>query len=689
MTEKEEKLYHDRLKKLEKIRKAGLDPFPAKGERTHTVGEVLEDFAKLEKGKKKIVLNGRIKALRAHGGLVFGNIEDESGVMQFMLREEDLGPDKFAGFENFDIGDIFEGTGRLLETKRGEKSLLLSDFKILTKSLRALPDQYHGLKDVETRLRKRYLDLLANPETREMFRKKSIFWQTVRDFLVEKGFLEVETPVLENVPGGADAEPFITHHKALDRDFYLRISLELPLKRLMVGGYEKIFEIGRIFRNEGISTEHLQDYTQMEFYWAYADYNDLMKMLEELYRKIVKNLFGTTKVTSGGVEIDWGKPWKKYDYYTLFKEHAGLDLNKTDADGLKPAADKLKIKYDKFVDKGRLIDLIYKKTVRSKLVEPGFLIDPPVEVEPLAKRSPKDRNRVERVQIMAWGTELGKGFSELNDPIDQRQRFEEQMQLREKGDKEAQMLDEDFVESLEYGMPPAAGFGMSERFFAVLMDKSIRETVIFPPMKEAQHPISLLKPHVESKKIPTEKIMSRDEALKLLHKHVKSPNLIKHMLATEVLMRGLARRFDEDEDTWGIAGLLHDIDYDITKDPKEHSLKGYEMLINAGLPVEICEAVKIHNPAHGIPPATLLDKALLTGETMTGFLVACALVTPDKKLANVNVDSAMKKFKSKSFAAGADRGIMLQCEPLLGMKIEELIEICLREMQKISGELGL
>src|SRR3989344_2046382 len=448
MTEKEEKLYQDRLKKLETLKKAGIDPYPAEAARDHSVAEVLADFAKLSKGRKKITLVGRIKAPRVHGGLVFCNIKDGSGSMQFMLREEDLGKDKLELFANFDMGDFFAATGSLIETKRGEKTLLLSEFKMLTKSLRALPDQFHGLKDTETRLRKRYLDLLANPEVREMFRKKSVFWNTVREYLVKRGFLEVETPVLEAVPGGAEAEPFITHHNALARDFYLRISLELPLKRLLVGGYEKVFEIGRIFRNEGISTEHLQDYTQME--------------------------------------IDWGKKWKRYDYYDLFQEHTGIDLSKTTVAELKAKAEQLKIRYEKFADKGRLIDLIYKKTVRPKLIEPGFLLDPPVEIEPLAKRTPKDPNRVERVQVMAWGTELGKGFSELNDPIDQRGRFEDQMKLREAGDKEAQQLDEDFVEALEFGMPPAAGFGMSERLFAVLMDKSVRETVIFPPMKESK-----------------------------------------------------------------------------------------------------------------------------------------------------------------------------------------------------------
>src|SRR3989344_2379473 len=308
-TEKEEQLYKDRLSKLENLKKAGIDPFPAKGQRTHTVAEVLEGFAKLSKSKKDIILTGRIKALRAHGGLIFGNIEDGSGAMQFMLREEDLGKEKLDLFAHFDIGGIFEARGSLLETKRGEKTLLLSDFQILTKSLRALPDQFHGLKDVETRLRKRYLDLLANPEVREMFRKKSIFWQTVRDFFTKQGFLEVQTPVLESVPGGADAEPFITHHNALDRDFYLRISLELPLKRLIVGGYEKVFEIGRLFRNEGIDREHLQEYDYTEFYMAYGDQEDGMALVESLFKDIVKNVTGGTETTFEGTKIEWGKKW--------------------------------------------------------------------------------------------------------------------------------------------------------------------------------------------------------------------------------------------------------------------------------------------------------------------------------------------------------------------------------------------
>lgn len=299
----------------------------------------------------------------------------------------------------------------------------------------------------------------------------------------KRGFLEVETAVLEEVPGGAEAEPFQTHMNALDQDFYLRISLELPLKRLIVGGMDAVFEIGRIFRNEGIDREHLQDYTQMEFYWAYHDYRDLMKLTQDLYKKTIKAVTGGLKTSYQGKELDWGAKWPKVDYVKIFKKQTGLDARTVSEEKLVKKAQELGIQLEPNTGKGKLIDLIFKKAVRPELIQPCFLVNPPVEIEPLAKRSPKDSRVVERMQIVAGGTELGKGFTELNDPLDQRARFEEQMKLRESGDNEAQRIDEDYIEALEYGMPPTAGFGMSERLFAVLMDKPVRETVLFPLMR--------------------------------------------------------------------------------------------------------------------------------------------------------------------------------------------------------------
>ncbi len=491
MTEKIEELRKVRLEKLEQLKKAGIDPYPVETSRTHSLGEATSQFEKLSESKKQITLVGRVRSIRTHGKLTFGNLEDGTGHIQFLLREDSLG-EKFKQFAEFlDIGDFLEITGSLSLSKTGEKTLEVGEYRILTKSIRPIPQSFYGLKDVETRLRKRYLDLIVNEETRELFRKKAIFWNSIRQFLLRKGFLEVETPILENVPGGAEAEPFVTHHKALDRDFYLRISLELPLKRLLVGGYDKVFEIGRIFRNEGISSTHLQDYTQMEFYWAYADFDKLMDFVREMYQYTIKETFGTLKLTYRGIECDWSGEWEKKDYLAVFLDWTGIDLDTAIDHDLKKYADKKHIKYDSSIQRGRLIDLIFKKerSVRSKDLKkqkPFFLINQPIELEPLAKKVPGNPKLVQRMQIIAYYMELGKGFGELNDPIDQRVRFEEQMKLREAGDKEAQMIDEDYLEAMEYGMPPAVGFGVSERLFSVLVppgDKSIRETVIFPPMK--------------------------------------------------------------------------------------------------------------------------------------------------------------------------------------------------------------
>jgi len=483
-TEKEKELFEDRKKKLLEIRKLGVDTYPADSKKTHSLASVSQAFESLEKSKKSVIVAGRIRALRGHGGLSFGNLEDETGVLQFVVKKDQVAKVQFEIFSKLDIGDFAEVLGTAFTTKRGEKTILVEKFSLLAKSLRALPEKFHGLKETETRLRKRYLDMIANPEVREIFRKKSIFWNTIREFMTEQGFLEVQTPVLEEIAGGADATPFITHHDALDRDFFLRISLELPLKKLLVAGFEKVFEIGRLFRNEGISREHLQEYDDMEFYMAYADYKKGMKLVEELFKETVKKVAGGLKTQYENHTLDWGGDWPKIDYFESFKKETGLDLNSVTLVDLRKKADTLKIKYEKSYGVGRMIDVIYKKTVRPKIIQPSFLVGHPTALSPLAKKDTENEKKVQRFQVLAAGTELGNAYSELNDPIDQRKRFEEQMKLRSEGDKEAQMMDEDFVEALEYGMPPAVGFGVSERFFAVLMDKSIRETVIFPLMRE-------------------------------------------------------------------------------------------------------------------------------------------------------------------------------------------------------------
>lgn len=472
----------ERARKRERYEQ-GTNAYPARVARDMRVVDALARFKK--KGSSLHTLVGRLSALRDQGKIVFGNLTDESGTIQLVL--EDGATKQFALLkETLDVGDFVEVRGKFVTTKRGTKSIAAVVLRVVAKSMRPLPVHWYGLEDVEIRLRKRYLDLQVHPELRELFFKKERFWNAVRNALVAEEFHEVETGVLEAVPGGADAEPFVTHHNALGTDFYLRISLELPLKRLLVGGFEKVFEIGRVFRNEGIDREHLQDYTAMECYAAYWDEEKMMKFVEALYKRVVKATTGGLTTVHGGVPLKWGGKWKKIDYFEMFKKETGIDLATAEDRELSAKAKALGLVSEAGAMRGRLIDLIYKKAVRPKLVAPSFLVGHPVAISPLAKEDPERPGRALRFQPMAGGSEMGNGWAEQNDPREQRARFEEQERARAAGDKEAQRLDEDFIEALEYGMPPAAGFGLSERFFAVLMDKPMRETTLFPLMKKEQ-----------------------------------------------------------------------------------------------------------------------------------------------------------------------------------------------------------
>ncbi len=483
-----EELRETRIAKLKKLKEAGILAYPAKTNRTHSIAEVIANWKKLSGGilgKKSVVIAGRIMAKRGQGGLTFVDVNDGSGKLQAIIKQDKLGEKGYQFFlDVFDIGDFVEIKGTLFTTKRGEKTIEASDYKMLSKALLPLPEKWHGIQDVEEKLRKRYLDIIFNPEVRAMVEKRTTFWASMREFLVEKGFLEVETPVLETTPGGADARPFKTHHNALDIDVFLRISMgELWQKKLMVAGFEKTFEIGRQFRNEGMDSEHLQDYSQMEFYWAYADYEMGMEMVEEMYKYVAKKTFGTLNFKIRGFDVDLSKKWEKYDYQSIISKYTGIDVLEASVDEIEKALQKLKIDYDKNgFNKTRAIDNLWKYC-RKNIPGPGFLINVPIIMEPLAKRMEKNPKLVQRFQVILAGSEMGKGYSELNDPIDQAERFAEQQKLRDAGDQEAQMYDKDFVEALEHGMPPTCGFGVSERLFSFLMDKPARDCQIFPLMR--------------------------------------------------------------------------------------------------------------------------------------------------------------------------------------------------------------
>lgn len=479
-----EEIRNERIKKLNLLKERGINPYPAKSKRDFYISEVLMRFDELAT-KESISLVGRVMALRGQGAIVFFNFYDGTATLQGLFKKGEVEDSKMDLFiETIDIGDFIEVSGPLFITKRGEKTLQVKDWKILSKSLRPLPGEYYGLKDEEERLRKRYLDILVNEDVKDLVRKRTKFWMAMRNFLVGHGFAEIETPVLENTAGGAEARPFITHHNALDMDVFLRISAgELWQKRLMVAGLPKVFEIGRIFRNEGMDAEHLQDYTQMEFYQAYSDYNEGMEMIKEMYRHIAKETFGTLKFNIKGFEVDLEKDWIVYDYVETIKKMTGIDIWTADLPEMEDKLQDLKVEYDaKGFNKTRAIDNLWKYC-RRQLGGPGFLINVPVFMEPLAKKKEGDERVVERFQVIMAGSEVGKGFSELNDPIDQEERFLHQSGLREGGDEEAQMHDHDYVEAMEYGMPPTFGFGVSERLFAFFLDKPVRDCQIFPLMR--------------------------------------------------------------------------------------------------------------------------------------------------------------------------------------------------------------
>jgi len=475
-----------RLKKLAAIKKLFLNPYPEKTKRTHKIEEAIRDFDRLSRSKVEAILAGRIKSLRGHGGSAFLDIEDGTGKIQAFLKKDRLGEKGYKFFlDNFDIGDFIEVRGILFKTRKGEKTIEVADFKMLAKSLLPLPEKWHGLKDIEERFRKRYLDLIFNPEVKKKFEKKAQIVKEIREFLDQEGFLEVETPILQPIYGGAKAKPFKTHLNALDIDLYLRISPELYLKRLLVGGFEKVYEIARGFRNEGMDRSHNPDFTQVEFYWAYADYKDLMKLTEKLFTTLLKNIFGKLEIEYEGKKIDFKSPWPRIEFSQLIKEATKINLEEINLEALKKETKKLGIEVDKGEGKPEIADKIYKKYCQPKIWRPTFVIHHLTGSAPLARQLENNDQKLARFQLLIAGLELVNAFSELNDPVEQRKRFKEQENFFKQGLEEAQRMDEDFLTALEHAMPPAAGFGLGiDRLAALLTDShSLREVILFPTMK--------------------------------------------------------------------------------------------------------------------------------------------------------------------------------------------------------------
>ncbi len=482
--------------KLEKLKELGVDPYPTRSARTHKIITLIDNKDNYVSSEEVVIITGRLKAMRRQGKVGFGNIADDSGNLQIFVKKEQVGEDNYEVFKLLDLGDFVQIEGVCFVTQRGEFSIRAHVVTVLGKSLLPLPtvkekmvdgkkQRFDEFTDIELRYRKRYLDLLLNPEVKKNFEIRAQIIKEIRNFLDEKGFMEVETPILQPLYGGANARPFVTHHNTLNIELYMRIALELYHKRLIVGGIERVFEIGKNFRNEGMDRTHNPEFTMLELYQAYADYYDMMNITEDMVLHIAKEVFGKEVIPFGDIEISFKKPWKRASMIDLVKEESGFDASDFDFDKIKAFCEEQGIEVQKTDGPGKLIEVLFERFVEPKLVQPTFVTDFPKEVSPLAKVKPGFPNLTERFELFINGNEYGNAFTELNDPVDQRERLEAQSKLREMGDVEANVVDEDFLEALEYGMPPTGGLGIGiDRLIMLFTNNtSIKEVIFFPQMK--------------------------------------------------------------------------------------------------------------------------------------------------------------------------------------------------------------
>lgn len=672
-----QELRNVRIAKLRKLQELGVNPYPAKTAKNKTNGEVVDNFEKLE--GKEVIVAGRITSLRKHGKLSFFDLKDASGTVQLYLKEENLestdynlGHIAFKDLDLLDLGDFIEVRGVVIKTKTGQISIEADYVKLLTKSLRPLPDKHDGLKDRETRYRRRYLDTNVNDDVYQRYIRRAKFWEAHRKFFNERGFYEINIPVLEAIPGGADANPFVTHMDAINQDFFLRISHELYLKRLIGGGYEKVYEIGPRFRNEGLSDEHLPEHMAMEFYWAYASWEEGMKFVQDMFNYVLDYVYeGRRKFKIRGYDVEFTDSWEVIDFQEIMQKRFGIDIYNATLVEVKKVGSENGLGDDETQNVQRGVDYLWK-ILRKEIAGPAFLINHPKYLSPLAKSSAENPNITERLQPIIAGSELGNGWSELNDPLDQLERFQEQQALRDAGDGEAQWLDIDYVEMLEYGMPPTFGWGHSERVFWFLEDIPAREGVPFPQLKHhidetTQEIYGLSADSLEDTKnsdidVTLKKIMSnedlsklptKEEAHKLLEKYVADDYQRLHAKMVASVMEAYAKEHGEDPHLWYVTGLLHDLDYHLH--PEEHPAVSLEWFNAWEYPESLAHAVAAHaHERSGIQPQTSMAAALCAVDEMSGFLYAYSLMRPEG-FVDMKPKSVKKKFKDKSFAAKISR----------------------------------
>lgn len=717
-----------RFEKSQKLRQMNRIPYAAKFERSHMLkaGHDAKDGTTMK-------VAGRIMLFREMGKLTFATLQDHTGRLQLAFREEELGKEEYKLLQKLiDLGDFVGITGERFTTQKGEPTVNVKTWTMLSKGLRQLPEKWHGISDRETLYRKRYLDTMSNPESLGRFQFRSAFIRAMREFYWSHGFTEVDLPVLVNSASGALATPFSTHHNALDLDVFLRIALETHQKECLVGGFDRTFSLGPVFRNEGMDPSHLQEFTMCEHYASYWDYQDNMRFTQEMFSSLLMKTLGTMKVKipdrSGKlIEVDFGGDpggrslgegcWPRLSLHDVILQDCGIDYDSCKTAGALREAIKekgIQLEVDTTnLGRGNLIDQLYKKVSRPKIVSPVFITKHPIDLSPLARRNDENPDITDRFQLVVGGWEIVNAYSELVDPVDQAERFRAQANAKKGGDADAHAEDDEFIEALEYGCPPCSGWGMGvDRIIALLTaQENLRDVVLFPIMKP-QHYTAKVEPVQIKLTVPsvtptfstlpsanTEHLLQHADyghllpaAHGLIETHTVQTKA--HLIATGAAMEALARKFGGDPQTWKVAGMLHDLDWDsLQKDAEKHCGSTLEqMLATIKAPAELLADIRAHY-AHKYgeeyPLNTMLRKCLYCVDELTGFIIAVTYVRPSKKIADVEVSSVKKKLKDKGFAAQVSREQIKECETLLNVPLDEMIGITLEAMKTVSGDMGL
>ena len=706
----------------------GVNPYPIASEVTAHAAQLEKDYSDLPDGEDTqdvASVAGRIRALRRQGKAAFIVLEDVSGQIQLFCRVNDLGEEGWGLLRQLDLGDIVNATGRVLRTRRGQLSIAPTKLVLLSKSLRPLPEKFHGLTDREVRYRQRYVDLIMNPEVRDVFRKRSAIISLIRRYMEADGYMEVETPMMHAILGGANAKPFVTHFNALDRDFYLRIATELPLKRLIVGGMERVFEIGRQFRNEGMDLTHNPEFTSMEAYCAYSDLDGMKRLTEGLFKSIAREVCGCEEghevITYQGQRVDMSGTWRSVPLSEVASQVVGehVDMD-TPIEHLCELCSANGIETEDGWGAGKLLFELYDELGESTLVDPTFVCDYPEEVSPLAKRKADDPRLTDRFELVICGHEYANAFSELNDPVDQAGRFAEQVAAKGMGDDEAMGYDYDYVRALEYGMPPAGGIGYGiDRMVMLFCDQpAIRDVLLFPQMKpevvtkadiasqlpdatdNAAASVDVIADDAEngaaneaardSAAPALSTGLTRDQAFALLERYNKDPFHIQHAETLEGLMRYYAEKYDPaNVDFWGQVGLLHDLDWEEFQDAVQHTVKAGELIEAEGGTPELVHAIQTHNSDNNpdLPqPESKMERVLYAADELSGLIQAAILMRPSKSVMDLEVKSLKKKFKDKHFAAGCSRDVIRHGAELNGMELDDLFASMIEAMRAIAPD---